>query len=66
MTDPNITRIHADLSRVDQASTLEELSDLYAEIVGYDISEDDESATADSIRELLTGFLSECLTNYGG
>jgi hypothetical protein len=66
MTDPNVTRIHADLARVDQASTLVELSDLYEEIVGYDISEDDPTATADTVREMLTGFLREELSSYGG
>ena len=66
MTDPNVTRINADLARVDQASTLEELSDLYEEIVGYDIVEDDPTATADTVREMLTGFLLEELTSYGG
>jgi len=66
MTDPNLTRIQSDLSRVDQASTLEELSDLYLEIVGYDISEDDPTATADYVRDMLTGFLREELSSYGG
>ena len=66
MTDPNITRSHADIARVDQASTLEELSDLYLDIVGYDISEDDPTTTADTVRALLTGFLREELASYGG
>lgn len=65
MTDPNITRIHADLSRVDQASTLRELSDLYLEIVGYEIAEDDPDASADYVRSMLTGYLREELTSYG-
>lgn len=66
MENPNITRINSDLSRVDQAFTLDELCDLYAEIVGYDISEDDPDASADYVREMLTGFLREELASYGG
>lgn len=66
MENPNITRINSDLSRVDQAFTFEELCNLYAEIVGYDISEDDPNASVDYIRDMLTGFLREELTSYGG
>lgn len=66
MVDPNITRLHAGLARVDAAHTLGELAALYAEIVGYDVSEDDPAATADDVRALLTGFLREALHAYRG
>jgi hypothetical protein len=66
MIDPNITRIAADIARVDDASTLDELADLYVGIVGYDPREDDPACTADYVREMLTGYLGEMLANYRG
>lgn len=66
MIDPNLPRILTDIARVDAAFTIDELRALYVEIVGYDVFEDDPTATADSVRALLVGYLEEEASTYGG
>lgn len=65
MSNPLHTLVATYRARIDDASTLDELRDLYAEIVGYDPVDDDPSMTADSVRDLLTGYVDEMAANYG-
>lgn len=65
MIDPNLTRIATDLARVDAAHTLDELSDLYAEIIGCHPSDDDND-TAEDVRAVLVQYLRDLQRDYGG
>lgn len=64
MTDPNLTRIASDLARVDNASTFEELADLYAEIIGCHPSDDDND-DAPTTRAVLVQYLHDLQRDYG-
>lgn len=65
MRNPLHTLVATYRARIDDASMLDELCDLYAEIVGYDPVADDPSLDVNSVRYLLDGYVDEMATNYG-
>lgn len=64
MLNPNCIRIAGDIARVDNAFDIEELCELYVEIIGYNPLEDNSEMTIEEIREILIGFLNDSIQSY--
>lgn len=65
MADPNLIRLATYAAALKDASTIEELDNLYIDWIGYSLIEDDPEMPEWFVRDMLFDYLHACCTDYG-